>query len=57
LLLAFFDSEAAAGAAVDALKKRDKATKEIKLGGVGVLWGNHGNEANYYLMPAIKRLD
>jgi hypothetical protein len=37
LVLAFFDNEAAADAAVDALKQWDKASKEIKLGAIGVL--------------------
>ena len=37
LVLAFFDNEAAADAAVEALKQWDKATKEIKLGAIGVL--------------------
>jgi uncharacterized membrane protein len=37
LVLAFFDNEAAADAAVDALKQWDKATEDIKLGAVGVL--------------------
>jgi uncharacterized membrane protein len=37
LVLAFFDTEAAADAAVEALKKWDKATDAIKLGAIGVL--------------------
>src|SRR5512136_1925539 len=37
LVLAFFENEAAADAAVDALKQWDKASKEIKLGAIGVL--------------------
>ena len=37
LVLAFFADEAAADAAVDAIKKWDKASKEIKLGSIGVL--------------------
>jgi uncharacterized membrane protein len=37
LVLALFDNEAAADAAVSSLKAWDKATKEIKLGGIGVL--------------------
>jgi uncharacterized membrane protein len=37
LVLAFFDNEAAADAAVEALKQWDKATKEIKLGAIGIL--------------------
>ena len=37
LVLAFFDNETAADAAVEALKQWDKATKEIKLGAIGVL--------------------
>ena len=37
LVLAFFDTEAAADAAVQALKQWDKATDAIKLGAIGVL--------------------
>jgi len=37
LVLAFFESEAAADAAVEALKQWDKATEEIKLGAIGIL--------------------
>ena len=37
LVLAFFDNEAAADAAVEALKQWDKADKDIKLGAIGVL--------------------
>ena len=37
LVLAFFDNEAAADQAVDAVKQWDKASKEIKLGAIGVL--------------------
>ena len=37
LVLAFFDAEAAADAAVAALKQWDKATDAIKLGAIGVL--------------------
>ncbi len=37
LVLAFFDSEAAADDAVSSVKAWDKASKEIKLGGIGVL--------------------
>ena len=37
LVLAFFDDEAAADAAVQSLKAWDKATEEIKLGAIGVL--------------------
>jgi len=37
LVLAFFDNEAAADAAVAELKKWDKATEDIKLGAIGVL--------------------
>lgn len=37
LVLAFFDNEAAADSAVDQLKNWDKATKDIKLGGIGIL--------------------
>jgi uncharacterized membrane protein len=37
LVLAFFDNEAAADAAVNAVKQWDKASKEIKLGAIGVL--------------------
>ena len=37
LVLAFFDTETAADAAVEALKKWDKATDAIKLGAIGVL--------------------
>lgn len=37
LVLAFFDSEAAADAAVTAMKGWDKSNKEIKLGAVGIL--------------------
>jgi hypothetical protein len=37
LVLAFFDNEAAADAAVQALKGWDKATADIKLGALGIL--------------------
>jgi uncharacterized membrane protein len=37
LVLALFDNEAAADAAVAELKKWDKATEDIKLGAIGVL--------------------
>ena len=37
LVLAFFGNEDAADAAVDAMKAWDKASKEIKLGSIGVL--------------------
>jgi hypothetical protein len=37
LVMAFFESEAAADDAVAAVKDWDRATKEIKLGGIGVL--------------------
>ena len=37
LVLAFFDNEAAADGAVNAIKQWDKASKEIKLGAIGVL--------------------
>ena len=37
LVLAFFDNEADADAAVNAVKQWDKASKEIKLGAIGVL--------------------
>ena len=37
LVLAFFDNEAAADAAVKAVQQWDKASKEIKLGAIGVL--------------------
>lgn len=37
LVLAFFDNEAAADQAVDALKQWDKANDDIKLGAIGVL--------------------
>jgi uncharacterized membrane protein len=37
LVLAFFDNEAAADAAVNAVKQWDKASREIKLGAIGVL--------------------
>jgi hypothetical protein len=37
LVLAFFHNETDADAAVEALKQWDKATKEIKLGAIGVL--------------------
>ena len=37
LILAFFENEAAADDAANAMKEWDKATKEIKLGGIGVL--------------------
>jgi uncharacterized membrane protein len=37
LVLAFFDNEAAADQAVDALKQWDKASKDIKLGAIGIL--------------------
>ena len=37
LVLAFFENEAAADAAVNNIKQWDKASKEIKLGAIGVL--------------------
>lgn len=37
LVLAFFDNEAAADSAVTALKSWDKASKDIKLGSIGIL--------------------
>ena len=37
LVLAFFQNEAAADAAVEAVKQWDKASKEIKLGALGIL--------------------
>jgi hypothetical protein len=37
LVLAFFENEAAADAAVDAIKRWDKATPEVKLGAIGIL--------------------
>lgn len=37
LVLAFFENEAAADQAVDAVKKWDKASKDIKLGAIGIL--------------------
>jgi uncharacterized membrane protein len=37
LVLAFFDNESAADAAVTAVKAWDKADKEVKLGAIGVL--------------------
>jgi hypothetical protein len=37
LVLAFFEKEAAADAAVEAVKQWDKASKEIKLGAIGIL--------------------
>ena len=37
LVLAFFDNEAAADAAVSQLKGWDKASKDVKLGAIGVL--------------------
>ena len=37
LVLAFFENEAAADEAVNAVKQWDKASKEIKLGAIGVL--------------------
>jgi hypothetical protein len=37
LVLAFFENEDAADAAVDQIKQWDKASKEVKLGAVGVL--------------------
>ena len=37
LVLAFFENEAAADQAVNAVKQWDKASKEIKLGAIGVL--------------------
>jgi hypothetical protein len=37
LVLAFFKNEAAADAAVNSLKQWDKASKDIKLGAIGVL--------------------
>ena len=37
LVLAFFGNEAAADNAVEAIKQWDKADKDVKLGGIGVL--------------------
>jgi hypothetical protein len=37
LVLAFFENEAAADGAVDGMKQWDKASKEIKLGAIGIL--------------------
>ncbi len=37
LVLAFFDNEAAADQAVDAVKQWDKASKDVKLGAIGIL--------------------
>ena len=37
LVLAFFENEAAADQAVNAVKQWDKASKEVKLGAIGVL--------------------
>jgi uncharacterized membrane protein len=37
LVIAYYDSEAAADKAVEALKSWDKATEDIKLGAIGVL--------------------
>ena len=37
LVIAFFDDEAAADGAVDEIRQWDKASKEIKLGAIGVL--------------------
>jgi uncharacterized membrane protein len=44
LVLAFFDTEAAADEAVMAIKKWDKASKEIKLGAIGVLVKDEGGK-------------
>jgi len=44
LVLAFFESEAAADEAAQALKRWDQATDEIKLGNVGVLVKDQYNE-------------
>ena len=37
LVLAFFENEAAADQAVDAVKQWDKASKDVKLGAIGIL--------------------
>ena len=37
MVLAFFADEAAADAAVDAIKQWDKASKDVKLGAIGIL--------------------
>ena len=37
LIIAFFESEDAADAAVDEIKQWDKASKEVKLGAIGIL--------------------
>jgi hypothetical protein len=37
LVLAFFDNEAAADAAVNSVKQWDKASKDVKLGAIGIL--------------------
>jgi len=39
LVLAFFENEAAADEAVNAVKQWDKASKEVKLGAIGILGG------------------
>jgi uncharacterized membrane protein len=50
LVMAFFDSEAAADSAVDALKRWDKASKEIKLGGIGILTKDSKGEIKTHLL-------
>ena len=40
LVVAFFDSEDAADDAADAIKKWDKASKDVKLGAIGILAKN-----------------
>ena len=42
MVMAFFANEADADAAVDAVKQWDKASKEIKLGAIGVLARTNG---------------
>jgi uncharacterized membrane protein len=54
LVLAFFENEAAAEAAVDALKQWDKATKEIKLGAIGLLVKDDNGKIKTHKLGARK---
>ncbi len=54
LVLAFFEDETAADAAVDSIKAWDKASKEIKLGGIGVLVKNDKGKIKTHKLGARK---
>ena len=54
LVLAFFDTEAAADEAVNAIKQWDKASKEIKLGAIGVLVKDDNGKIKTHKLGARK---